>query len=158
VATWDGSLADRVENDILKLITGQGTSSGPFGTIAAGQTSGWGLALHKAHPTDDNTAGAELTTGGSTNYLRIPSDGKWAVPTDGSVISSAACRWPSGAGTAGNNWETIVGVGLWTSTTVGGGSFVAYNPLFMSVATLSGSFFVINIGGLAFSIGGAPIT
>lgn len=151
MAVWTGAFADRTRNEWLKLLCGQNTT-GDLGSFTALTT--FGLALFSTDPTNSDTAGSELTTAANTNYLRIPTSGKWYAPSGGSVSTSAECRWPSGTGTCGNNWSTVVGVGVMTNMTVGAGNLLAYMPLFIDYAPLSGSFMAIGAGALTLSLAG----
>lgn len=149
MAVFDGAFSDLLEDDILKLITGQNTSGGPLGTLTAPT---YGLALHTGEVTDDATAPTEVTN--ANNYARIASTGKWGTPAGGSVTTTSTCTWPS-AGSASASWGTIVGVGLWTSTTYGSGTFVAWMPMAVDVEVPNLGAMTITAGGLTLSLGGA---
>ena len=99
-----GSKTDLLENERMRLMTGQTLATLSF------PITPW-LALFSVVPTDA-AGGTEIVTSGQS---RVNASGKFAAPSGGSIVTSAAIDFPTVTGSG----ITIVGVACFDASTSG---------------------------------------
>lgn len=118
-------MTDHLENKLIDALF-RGVSYTMPTTLA--------VALHTA-ACSDSSAGTEVTTSGSTGYLRValnPSTSNWAstggagtttnpsAGTGGTTSNNSAITFP----TATANWGTVGWFSIWDNSTVGAGNML----------------------------------
>lgn len=133
-------MTDHLENKLIDAL---------FRGVAYTMPTTLAVALHTA-ACSDSSAGTEVSTAGSTGYLRValnPSTSNWAstggagtttnpsAGTGGTTSNNSAITFP----TATANWGTVSHFSIWDNSTVGAG-----NMLFCKA--LSGGSQAVNSG------------